>query len=454
MDIRTQKLFEALFALEDIRELMRETAPAHDLGGEQKQRLEATLADVRKTLDEFEGCRGGAKVSKIAEKIDLREIEEDYVNINPIQAGGRLTAEARKALIAYGDGYSVCDYCLKPFRLDKINKPPIAEFYGQLAEFVNMDTVRVVRGARGAFQIVANTLLEKGDVALIEEVGHYSIALAIEAAGAEWKEIPTDENNIVTAENTAAKIEAVKKESGKLPKLVALSHVDYQYGNLHPIEESIKAAKEYGIPTLYNGAYTVGVMPVDGRRIGADFVVGSGHKSMAAPAPTGILATTEEMEKKVFATTETKGDVSGRKFGIKEVQLLGCTVMGAPLIAMMASFPKVKERVKHWDNEVEKANYFASEFLKIEGCKISSEMPRKHTLTKVDSTGSFDKVAQTHKKKGYFLYDELEKRKITGIFPGATREYKLNTFGLSWEQIKYLSKAFKEIAEQNGIKTN
>jgi Sep-tRNA:Cys-tRNA synthetase len=454
MDIRTQKIFEALFALEDIRELMRESAPKHEFAEEQKRKFADTLSEIRKTLDELEGKRGGAKVSKIAEKIDLREIEEDYININPIQAGGRLTAEARKALIAYGDGYSVCDYCLKPFRLDKINKPPIAEFYSQLAEFVNMDTVRVVRGARGAFQIVANTLLEKGDVALIEQVGHYSIALAIESTGAEWKEIPVDEDNIITAEKTAEKIEHVKKETGKLPKLIALSHVDYLYGNLHPIEESIKVAKEYGIPTLYNGAYTVGIMPVDGRKMGADFVVGSGHKSMAAPAPTGILATTAEMEKKVFKTTERKGDVSGRVFGIKEVQLLGCTVMGAPLIAMMASFPKVAERVKYWDEEVKKSNYFVDEFLKIEGSKISSEMPRKHTLTKVDSTNSFDKVAQTHKKKGYYLHDELEKRKITGIFPGATREYKLNTYGLNWDQIKYLTEAFKEIATQHQLKVN
>ena len=33
-------------------------------------------------------------------------------------------------------------------------------------------------------------------------------------------------------------------------------------------------AKDYGIPFLYNGAYTVGVMPVDGGKTGADFIVG------------------------------------------------------------------------------------------------------------------------------------------------------------------------------------
>src|SRR5674536_392654 len=64
---------------------------------------------------------------KIAGNIPIREVEERYINIQPIQAAGRLTAEAMKALIVYGDGYSTCDQCRKPFRLDKITKPPIAE---------------------------------------------------------------------------------------------------------------------------------------------------------------------------------------------------------------------------------------------------------------------------------------------------------------------------------------
>ena len=100
--------------------------------------------------------------------------------------------------------------------------------------------------------------------------------------------------------------------------------------------------------------------------------------------------------------------------------------MGAPLVGMMASFPRVRERVTSWDDEVKKSNYFIEEFLKVDGSEVVSEMPRKHTLTKVNTTNSFDKVAKTHKKKGYFLTKELAKRGVTGIFPGATREYKFN----------------------------
>jgi Sep-tRNA:Cys-tRNA synthetase len=451
MDLRSQKIFEALFALEDLREILRETSPSHELNDERQMRFDSILEGVRRTLDEIAEGRGKAEVKHIADNIELRCTEEEYINLNPIQAAGRLTAEARKALIAYGDGYSVCDYCLKPFRLDYIKKPPVQEFYSELAEFVNMAAVRVVRGARGGFQIVANALLGKGDVALIAEVGHYSLALAIEASGAGWREIPLNEKNVVTAENTQKKIEEVREKTGGLPKLIAVPHIDYMFGNEHQVREIAKIAHEYDIPFLYNGAYTVGVMPVDGKKIGADFIVGSGHKSMASPAPTGVLAATEEFADSVFKTTSKEGDVSGRRFGIKEVYLLGCTVMGAPLVAMMASFPRVRERVRHWDDELRKSNYFIKEFMKIDGNKVVSEMPRKHTLSKVDSTDSFDRVAEKHKKKGFFLSSELSKKKITGIFPGATKKYKLNTYGLSWDQIRYLSEAFKEIAERNGI---
>ena len=387
----------------------------------------------------------------ISPGIKVRERDELCINLNPIQVAGRLTVPAMKAMIAYGDGYSVCDYCMAPFRLDKISRPPIAEFHNNLAEFLNMDQARVVPGARRGFQAVVSSLVDKGDSVIVTSLGHYTEFLAIECVGGIAREVPVSEGGKITAESTANKIEDVKKETGNLPKLIIADHFDYTLGNEHDVYGIGKVAKEYGIPFLYNGAYTIGVMPVDGKKIGADFLVGSGHKSMASAAPSGVLATTDEFAERVFRTTQIKGDVSKRKFGIKEVEMMGCTLMGAPLVAMMASFPLVKERVKNWDEEIKKVSYFLKEFLEINGNEVVSEMPRRHTMTQVNTTESFDKIAKTHKKKGYFLYNELNKRGITGIFPGATRKFKLNVYGHTWDQIRYLSSAFKEIAEKYGI---
>ena len=383
--------------------------------------------------------------------IEARQVNELFINIDPIQAGGRLTADAMKAVIAYGDGYSVCDNCRKPNRLDYISKPPIAEFHKDVAKWLNMDAVRTVPGARRGFQAVAQTYVNKGDPVLLTTLSHYTEFLAVEEAGGVAREIPANENKLVTPDATAAKIEAVKKESGRAPVLAFIDHVDYQYGNTHDVAGIAKVAHQYDIPVVCNGAYTVGILPVDGKALGVDFVVGSGHKSMAAPAPSGILAATAEREKEVFRTTAIVGDVTNRKFGIKEPEMMGCTLMGATLIGMMASFPHVKERTKHFDRDLANHQTVMEALLSIEGTECLSEYPRKHTMTRVDTTASFDKVAETHKKRGYYLQSALEERGITGVIPGATKVWKFNTYGTPRKQAEHLARSFVEIARGNGL---
>jgi Sep-tRNA:Cys-tRNA synthetase len=450
MDIKVQKTYEALFTLEDIREIFRRSLPT-GLDADEQQALLAHLGRLRSTIDDLERGTGTPAVTKIAQTLDLRSREECSINIHPIQAAGRLTPEARKAIISYGDGYSTCDACRKPFRLDQIAKPPIAEFHADLARFVGMDQARVVPGARRGFQAVTSSLIERGDTVIVSALAHYTEFLAVENAGGVVKEVPVSAKNTIEAGAVAEKIEAVQQETGSLPKLVMIDHFDYQFANEHDVEGIAKVAHQYDIPFLYNGAYTVGVMPVDGKQIGAAFVVGSGHKSMASVAPSGVLATTDEWAPTVFRTTQMVGDVTKRKFGIKEVEMMGCTLMGGTLLSMMASFPQVRERVLHWNDERRRSNMLIDALLRIAGSRILSEYPRKHTLSKVDTTGSFDRIAQTHKRRGFYFSDELAKLGIVGEFPGATKTWKLNTYGLTEKQTRYVADSLIEIAEQYGI---
>jgi len=388
---------------------------------------------------------------RCANGIEARQVNELFINIDPIQAGGRLTADAMKTVVAYGDGYSVCDNCRKPNRLDYISKPPIAEFHKDVASWLNMDAIRTVPGARRGFQAVAQTYVNKGDPVLLTSLSHYTEFLAVEEAGGIPREIPADSNKMITADAAAAKIEEVKREFGRPPVLAFIDHVDYQFGNMHDIQAIAKVTRQYDIPILYNGAYTVGILPVDGKALGVDFVVGSGHKSMAAPAPSGILAATAERAAEVFRTTAIVGDVTNRKFGIKEPEMMGCTLMGATLVGMMASFPHVKERVKHFDKELENNNIVLDALLSVDGTRILSEYPRKHTMTRIDTIASFDKVAETHKKRGFYLSGALAEKGVTGVIPGATRVWKFNTYGMTRSQAEYLANVFVEIARENGL---
>jgi Sep-tRNA:Cys-tRNA synthetase len=388
---------------------------------------------------------------KCAEGVEVRDLEEVAINLDPIQAGGRLTADAMKAVIAYGDGYSVCDNCGKPFRLDFIKKPPIDVFHRDLAAWLNIDAVRVVPGARRGFQAVAHTFVAPDDPVLLTSLSHYTAFLAVEEARGIPLEIPASAGHIVTRDAAAAKIEDVVRRFGRPPALLIVDHVDYQYGNVHEIQGIARVAHQYDVKVLYNGAYTIGIMQVDAKDLEVDFVVGSGHKSMAAPAPSGVLGVRKEYAQQLFRTTAVQGDVTGRTFGIKEVEMMGCTLMGVTLLGMIASFPHVRERTKRWDDELRRGSIIADALRSIEGTRISSEYPRKHTLTRVDTTKSFDKVAQTHKKRGFFLTSALKERGIVGILPGATKVWKFNSYGLTDTQASHVADAFREIAEANGL---
>src|SRR5512137_2600297 len=154
---------------------------------------------------------------KCGSGIEARQVDELCINIDPIQAGGRLTADAMKAVLAFGDGYSVCDNCRKPNRLDYITNHPIAEFHRDVAAWLNMDAVRTVPGARRGFQAVARTYVQKGDPVLLTSLSHYTEFLAVEESGGVACEVPASDRQLITPDAAAAKIEDIKRQYGKSP---------------------------------------------------------------------------------------------------------------------------------------------------------------------------------------------------------------------------------------------
>ena len=47
-------MFGALFALEEVREILRQTAPGHELDEAQKKKMASALAEVKKHLSVLE----------------------------------------------------------------------------------------------------------------------------------------------------------------------------------------------------------------------------------------------------------------------------------------------------------------------------------------------------------------------------------------------------------------
>ena len=113
----------------------------------------------------------------------------------------------------------------------------------------------------------------------------------------------------------------------------------------------------------------------------------------------------------------------------------------------------VFERTKpeNWHEEVKKIRFFISEMEKIDRVIALGVRPKQHTLTQFE-TPSIYEASLKHKQKGYFLYKALNKNKIAGIFPGSSKHFKLNTYGLTWDQVKRVAEVFQQIARDNNIK--
>jgi Sep-tRNA:Cys-tRNA synthetase len=366
-----------------------------------------------------------------------RDIAE--INLDPLQRGGILTPAARAALIEWGDGYSICDFCAG--MLDRIKTPPVEEFvHGVLPEFMGTDEVRITHGAREGKFAAMHALCEKGDWVIMDGNAHYTTVLAAERAGLKIEFVPSsgDPGYAIESEGYTQAIERAYEKKGNV-SMAVLTYPDGNYGNLANARAVANACHDYGVPLLLNGAYAVGRMPVNARDLGADIIVGSGHKSMASSGPVGVLGASEEYARTIFRLSPTKKN--------KEVELLGCTVRGAPLLTMMASFPEVALRISRWPEEVEKARWFIAEMEKL-GLEQQGDRPHNHDLIFFKAENLYA-ISQTAKKGRYFLYRDLKDRGICGIKPGLTRQFKLSTFGLDKTELGTVLRAFEEIIKSH-----
>ncbi len=375
---------------------------------------------------------------------------KEHIIINPLMRGGIVPEEVQAQLCQEGwleVGYSLCHDCLEG-RSSLVSKPPVKSFLGNVAEFFGGDAAEHTFGCRGAQFAVMKTV---GDyckeedlepVIVVDPNSHYSTNIAAEMAGLRVVEPPHTgyPEYKVTAEAFEDKIEEVGR-----PALVAVTHADPYFGNIAPVEEIGKICEERDIPYMVNAAYTAGVAPVNLKKMKAQFLTVSAHKSMSSLAPLGYVVTTYEWSKKIFATSKSKAEWTGRIFGKKLPNLFGCSIGGVPVISSMLSFDYVKERVKHWDEELSKINSFVDRLEEIGDGDIMllGERPKRHHLLHFETPVFWD-ISQKHKRRGFFLAEHMIKRKIVGLHKGLSKHIKLSVYGLTQEEIDRVLEAFRE----------
>lgn len=150
------------------------------------------------------------------------------------------------------------------------------------------EEVVFVRGATEAINLVAQSWggknLQPGDEILISHLEHHAnivpwLAIA-KQTGAVLKVVPVDASGALLLDEFTALL-------GPRTKIVSITHVSNALGTVTPVQTITELAHRAGARVLIDAAQSVPHIPLDLQRLGADFLVFSGHKVFG---PTGIGA--------------------------------------------------------------------------------------------------------------------------------------------------------------------
>lgn len=162
----------------------------------------------------------------------------------------------------------------------------------KVAEFINAKDWRSIiftRGTTESINLVAYAWgrhsVGPGDEILATEMEHHSNMvpwqLLVRERGATLRHIPLRDDQSLDLDS----LDTLLTERTKLVTVVHQSNV---LGNVNPVEDIIRRAREVGALVLLDGAQSVPHFPIDVQALDCDFLAFSGHK-MLGPTGVGVL---------------------------------------------------------------------------------------------------------------------------------------------------------------------
>jgi len=360
--------------------------------------------------------------------------------IDPLQVGGIPPENIAQELGKWLKGYPMCLYC--PGDVHLVQKPNIKKLVEEdLPKFLDTDLVRLHHGAREATFLVLYALYKEyclerkshSEYVLLDGNTHYSMTLAAERIGLRPMFTET-KDTLVVEEDFENKARGIISKEKKPPLAFIVNYPDGKYGNLCDIRKIVDIAHELGSFVVLDGAYSVGRMPISQKKLDIDFVIGSGHKSMATIGPLGVIGVLEDH----IDLITKKSKLHPRK----ELEFLGCSSRGVPTICLMLVMDHLRKRVAQWDEKVLLANKLVGGLEDL-GFELQGQKPHKHDLLNFKTDILFD-ISQRIRDR-FFVYRELKSRGIIGVKPGITKVIKLSPYLLNEDQINYLIESFEEI---------
>jgi selenocysteine lyase/cysteine desulfurase len=97
-------------------------------------------------------------------------------------------------------------------------------------------------------------------------------------------------------------VDAFTKAITPKTKVIGITHLTSSVGDLFPVKEICRVARERGILSLVDGAQSFGLLDVDLSDIQPDFYSGSAHKWPCGPKENGVLYINKSAQPRIWAS--------------------------------------------------------------------------------------------------------------------------------------------------------
>lgn len=127
------------------------------------------------------------------------------------------------------------------------------------------------------------TLVKPGSRVVVSGFEHNAVMRPLKAIGAK---VFIAGRKLFDREDTLEQFEKILRQG---MDAAVFTHVSNVFGYILPVEEMAQLCGKYRVPFIVDCAQSAGMLPVDLKQWGADFIAMPGHKGLLGPMGTGLL---------------------------------------------------------------------------------------------------------------------------------------------------------------------
>lgn len=165
----------------------------------------------------------------------------------------------------------------------------------KVADLLNADVgeIAFTKNTSEGLNIAANAVpLKAGNTVLMLEGDHPNNAYAwlnLSRKGVNVRFIKIPDDQVATADTFAAYVDSSTR-------VISLSHVTFHAGQRHDIEDIAKLCTRNGIFLVVDAMQSVGVLPIDVKKLGVSVLAAGCHKGLFVPQGLGLLYVRSDLQ--------------------------------------------------------------------------------------------------------------------------------------------------------------